>query len=475
MKPLQLPVPNPIPSVWTAQPHALDNHGSKATLPTECDIVIIGSGFSGVATAYHILKCYNNEPSIVLLEARELCSGATGRNGGHIKPDTYYSTTKYETLYGAQQASALQKFESSQVLAVKQLVETEALDCDFHLTRAVDVYLDRDHARKTYEAYLKLRQSGSYDLRDVAYTGKEDAERISGVKGAQCCFSFTAAHLWPKRLVLGLLERLLRRPNFQAHAHTPAYRVSKTQDEAGFWTISTSRGDLKARKIIYATNGYTASLLPQYRRKIVPVRGVCSHIKTSKGANSPHLPNTYSLRFGGANYDYLIPRADGSIVVGGARQTFLHDRDLWFDSVRDDERMSRASDNYFQGYMQRHFRGWEDSEASTDRVWTGVMGYTSDFMPHIGPVPDIPGQYVIAGFSGRGMAYILLASRALARMVVEGIDYEQTGLPTMFKSTRERLSASESELEKEFKGVWGSDQTTMQEDKRVPPLLQARL
>ncbi|KAK5045763.1 hypothetical protein LTR84_008855 [Exophiala bonariae] len=468
------PVAKPLPSVWTEEPHVLDDYRSAETLSGEFDIAIIGSGFSGVSTAYHILKISSTAPAVVLLEARSHCSGATGRNGGHIKPDTYYSTTKYERIYGSEQASKLQKFESSQVLAVKELVESEGLDCDFHVTRAVDVYMDPDHARQTYAAYVKLRDSGFFDLKDVAYTDSSSAERISGVKGAQSLFSFTAAYLWPRKMVLGLLQRLIQQHDVKAYAQTPVAKVSKSRDSAGFWTIFTSRGNLRARKIVYATNGYTAALLPQYSRKIVPVRGVCSHITTPRGQNSPHLPNTYSLRFGGANYDYLVPRPDGSIVVGGARQTFLHDRDLWFNTVRDDQRMSMAADKYFQNYMQQHFRGWEDSKATTKRVWTGVMGYTSDYMPHIGEVPDMPGQYIIAGFTGRGMAYILLASKALSRMIVEGIDYEQTELPAMFESTKERLSSSESELENEFSGVWNLKEKDHAGD-FVAPILRARL
>lgn len=193
------------------------------------------------------------------------------------------------------------------------------------------------------------------------------------MKGAQCCFSFTAAHLWPKKLVQQLLGRLLQRECFKAYAHTPVLKISTQQDEAQYWTVTTSNGQIKARKIVFCTNGYTASVLPQYTNKIVPVRGVCSHIVTPKGTTSPHLPNTYSLRFGGANYDYLIPRPDGSIVVGGARQTFLHSKDSWYDSVKDNERALKASERYFDGYMQRHFRGWEDSGAATERVWTGSM------------------------------------------------------------------------------------------------------
>lgn len=89
-----------------------------------------------------------------------------------------------------------------------------------------------------------------------------------------------------------------------------------------------------------------------------------------------------------------------------------------------------------------------------------VMSYTSDFMPHIGVVPDTPSQYILAGFSGHGMPQILLACKALAAMVIDDITYEQTGLPMMFKTTKERLSAPRSELEEGFKDIWASYAST---------------
>ena len=53
------------------------------------------------------------------------------------------------------------------------------------------------------------------------------------------------------------------------------------------------------------------------------------------------------------------------------------------------------------------------------------MGYTSDFMPHIGNVPGSPGQCIIVGFSGHGMTQILNASKGLAMMVTgEAADFE---------------------------------------------------
>ena len=66
---------------WRTSPHELDAHRSTPDLPSECDILIIGGGYSGASVAYHIFQGNETPPNTVLLEARQLCSGATGRNG----------------------------------------------------------------------------------------------------------------------------------------------------------------------------------------------------------------------------------------------------------------------------------------------------------------------------------------------------------------------------------------------------------
>lgn len=71
-------------SYWMKEPHSLASFRTSDVLPEQCDIAIIGTGMSGVATAYHILSNLNigpEKPSVFLLEARQACSGATGRNG----------------------------------------------------------------------------------------------------------------------------------------------------------------------------------------------------------------------------------------------------------------------------------------------------------------------------------------------------------------------------------------------------------
>lgn len=105
-----------------------------------------------------------------------------------MKPDVYFNVLKYSKMYGPEQAARMAAFEAGNVLAVKELVERERLDCDFHLTRAVDVCLDEEHARATEKAYRELMKIGVADLRDVAFEDGRDAERVSCIYPERCCW-----------------------------------------------------------------------------------------------------------------------------------------------------------------------------------------------------------------------------------------------------------------------------------------------
>lgn len=203
------------------------------------------------------------------------------------------------------------------------------------------------------------------------------------------------------------------------------------------WKVTTRRGSVLTKKLILATNAYTSSLLPEFSSKIIPVRGICSRITAP---NAPLLSNSYILRIAPGEYDYLIPKTDGSIIVGGARRDYYSNLSSWYNNSDDSALIPRA-EKYFDGYMQRHFRGWEDSEAKTDKVWTGIMGYSSDGYPFVGNVPGKEGVWVCAGFSGHGMPQVFLAAKGVVEMVLE----EGRGdVPRLYRVMEERMESREN-------------------------------
>lgn len=466
---MSLPVSDSTTSFWRAHPHKLDNHRSTPGLPSKPDILIIGAGFSGVACAYYLTQdCPSPAPSITLLEARELCSGATGRNGGHLKPDRYYNLPKYTRLFGAEAAASIASYEASQVYAVKALVEKEGIDCDFHLTRATDVFLDAQAAKDAEAAFRQLQADGVVNLQDVHFISEPSlAERISGVKGALSAFTFTAGQLYPYKLVTSLLELAMARGDINLQTNTPVASISPTRDAEGYYSITTTtRGALKARKVIVSTNAYTPSVLPEFRSRIVPVRGIACHITTPDPSKAPRLANTYALRFNSGLMDYLIQRpSDSSIITGGARETFIRDLPSWYDNISDDRLISSAAEQYFDGYMQRYFTGWEDSGARVERVWTGIMGYSADAVPFVGDLPGTnAGVYVSAGFTGHGMPAILGCARAIAEEIqMESKELKDRDgcrvkglktLPAPFHITGERMQSKKNVVLDEWRRTW---------------------
>lgn len=81
----KFPVADAVPSYWRNRVGPIDNHRSTENLGTHADIVIIGAGYVGASIVHHLIAEHARSeralPSILILEAREACSGATGRNG----------------------------------------------------------------------------------------------------------------------------------------------------------------------------------------------------------------------------------------------------------------------------------------------------------------------------------------------------------------------------------------------------------
>lgn len=160
------------------------------------------------------------------------------------------------------------------------------------------------------------------------------------------------------------------------HTTTPVLSVSTAE---GVNIVSTPRGDIRAKKVVYTTNAYTFGLLPEYEPAIIPAKGIVAHISVPRGTKARLLSQTYIIRPDASDgADYMIVRPDGSIIIGGAHQihTFLEKGPAgnteWFGNI-DDSTLIESTKEYWDGYMQRYFKGWEDTDAKVEELWTGSM------------------------------------------------------------------------------------------------------
>jgi glycine/D-amino acid oxidase-like deaminating enzyme len=241
--------------------------------------------------------------------------------------------------------------------------------------------------------------------------------------------------MWPYKFIMHLVE-LIVDAGVNLQTNTPV--TSVTADPEGGFIVETPRGKMRAGKVVYANNAYVSGVLPQYKKNIVPCKGICCRITVPDGVTAPLLNNSYINRTDENVLSYLIPRADGSIIVGGAAAVFRKHEEQWYNNVDDSILIDSAKD-YYNDYMQKTYCGWEDTGARIDKIWSGVMGYSYDSNPHIGTVPGGKDQYILAGFNGHGMPVIWLSSKELAKMIVQDIPFEKTSMPRLFQTSQFRI------------------------------------
>lgn len=82
-----------------------------------------------------------------------------------------------------------------------------------------------------------------------------------------------------------------------------------------------------------------------------------------------------------------------------------------------------------------------------------VMGYSTDHLPHVGEIPGKPGQIILAGFTGHGMPVVFLTAKGVAKMIVNGSSFEDTGVPRLYQTSQTRLDNKENKILAAVEGI----------------------
>lgn len=236
-----------------------------------------------------------------------------------------------------------------------------------------------------------------------------------------------AASVWPYKMVTGLLQNLIEQGMLNAQPRTPVISIDDAKP-SNFAVVKTGRGDIKARHIVHATNGWLGHLLPELRPFISPVRGNVVHYDPA-GTKSPMgLDSRYSfwMRYGTKDYDYLIQRKPGDIVVGRAN--------MGRKATGDDSQTDLSPMAQLRGMATEVTASpAPDAGALITHAWSGILGFTQDAAPFVGRLP-FPGrhhQWVCGGYHGIGMVKAFRTAQMAALLILNeplGDEYPRSTL-----------------------------------------------
>jgi gamma-glutamylputrescine oxidase len=396
-------------SVWSAAADARSPYVAAPALTGEldCDVAIIGGGFTGVSTAYHLKKRFP-ERRIVLCEARHLGEGASGRNGGLVL--NWTSGVLSDDLEVARRI-----FDTTRrgIDRIQALIEELGLDVPFRRDGCIELFTDPRRAEAGAREVERLASAGI----PLRFLGGDELARFARFRGAAgAILDPTAGQIDGLRLVRAL-RPVLERLGVHVYEQSPVEHIQ----EGATHTLTLPNARLRARALVLATNAYTPRL-GYFRSNIVP-------IQSRVIATEPLSPEMRELLGWGApllgfsddrdRVGYGSLTDSGEIVFGGGSNA------AYAYGFAPPERDAFSA---IQRTLERYLPGLRERAIRVNHAWSGPVALTLDRVCTMGVRGEHRNVYFALGYSGHGITLANLAGEVLTD-VYSGDDARWRGLP----------------------------------------------
>lgn len=348
-------------------------------LPAQADVAIVGSGYTGLHAALALVKA---GAKVTVLEQETIGFGASSRNGGMMTAGLKASLKDVVRMYGMERAREFWQWSLDSIDYVAHTVAEEQIDCDFSRPGHVELAYKPSHFEhfKEYVAWM---------AKEFAYTGGYviSPSEIRTEIGSDAYFGGLvddfSAGLQPAKYVFGLAKAVARR----GACLVEKAGVKTIQREGKGFRLGTAKGDITAREVLLATNGYTTGLVPGARMGIFPVGSYIIATDPLPPDLQADLSPKNRMFFDSKHFlNYFRLTPDGRMLFGG-RNNLSTDLDL-HESLRVlGARMVKVFPQ-LKGIPIAH-------------AWTGKLGITFDLMPHAGRINGIHYAY---GYNGHGVS-----------------------------------------------------------------------
>lgn len=360
--------------------------------PQSCDIVgdvaIVGGGISGALIAERLAR---EGHAVVVIDRRNIGEGSTAASTALLQYELDVEMLDLAKRYGENVAVRAYRAGIEALDDLAELAPQLPIDC--HFERRPSLYLasrTRDVVRLRKE--FEFRQEHGFD---VEWWNADTIESRLPFAAPGAIFSRGDAEVDSFRLTHGLLARA-EKLGAQVFDRTEleSYRFSDD------WVaITTNRGEIQARTIIFATGYEAAQFLPQSFGRLRSTYALATEPTSAAAA----LPEGCLVWETARPYLYFRTTPEGRLIAGGEDTSFATDH-----------RRDRLLQRKIRKLEQRLRTRFPNREIETACSWAGTFGESPDGLPVIGPHPELPLAYFALGYGGNGITFSALAARLIA-------------------------------------------------------------
>ncbi|MBT9597807.1 MAG: FAD-binding oxidoreductase [Vitreoscilla sp.] len=352
----------------------------------ECDVAVVGGGLAGLSAA---LELAQRGLQVVLLEAKEVAWGASGRNGGQAIHGLACDQETIESQLGLDDAKRIWAMSLEAIDLIRERMATHRIDCDWR-----DGYLGlattRRKAAELAEWADRMAEVYGHEFTRI---GEADVRRwIASPRYVGGIHDPHSGHLHPLKYSLGI-ARAAAEAGVRMFENSPVTRV----EQGAAVRLTTAQGEVRARQALLAGNVYLQGVAEGLETRIMPVGTyiVCSE-RIDPALCDSLVPSRSAVCDTNFVLDYFRPTSDHRMLYGG-RVSY-----------------STMTPHNLADSMRQRMVGTFPQLAGTgiEYAWGGFVDITMNRAPDFGRLGS--NLYYLQGFSGHGLALTGLAGRLVA-------------------------------------------------------------